>query len=159
MKIYTLLLSFFIASGSFSQGGATLDLERRIDALELNNKMNINRLHQLEIENLLLLKKLDSIENNTSNQISRAQELQSQNERAMNLALDAFTLKFNEQNKTVENVQNRLNKGFVNQLIVLILAVIILLIIFIFAVRFSTNKALKSNVASWNSFQEYVLKK
>jgi len=77
-----------------AQGTGGADIDRKIDDLATRNKLMSNRLRELELENFKLSQRLDSIEGKTQSQLNRAQELQAQNERAMNLALDGFSNKF-----------------------------------------------------------------
>ncbi len=142
-----------------AQGTGGADIDRKIDDLATRNKLMSNRLRELELENFKLSQRLDSIEGKTQSQLNRAQELQAQNERAMNLALDGFSNKFEEQNKTVKDVQSKLSEGFVKQLVMIVIALFILTFIFIYRSKKSTQKALVANLASWNQFQEHILKK
>ncbi len=159
MKFYTFIFSLLSTLTLFAQSNSGADLERKVENLELRNKQINKRLAALEYENFKLIQKIDSLESRTQNQISRSQELQSQNERAMNLALDGFSTKFEEQNKTVKDVQSQLSEGFVSQLVMFVLAVLVLVIIFVIMSKRSTQKALDSHSASWNQFQEHLLKK
>ncbi len=159
MKFYTFIFSLLSTFTLFAQSNSSADLERKVENLELRNKQINKRLASLEYENFKLIQKIDSLESRTQNQISRSQELQSQNERAMNLALDGFSTKFEEQNKTVKDVQSQLSEGFVSQLVMFVLAVLVLVIIFVVMSKKSTQKALDSHSASWNQFQEHLLKK
>jgi hypothetical protein len=92
-------------------------------------------------------------------EITKSQELQAQNERAMNLALDEFSKKFEKQNETVKGVQDTLNSKFNNQLIFFFLGMVVVIIIAVAATKSASKNALKQNVANWNDFQEHLLKK
>jgi preprotein translocase subunit SecF len=159
MKFYTFIFSLLSTLTLFAQSNSGADLERKVENLESRNKQINKRLAALEYENFKLMQKIDSLESRTQNQINRSQELQSQNERAMNLALDGFSTKFEDQNKTVKDVQNQLSEGFVSQLVMFVLAVLVLVVIFVIMSKKSTQKALDSHSASWNQFQEHLLKK
>jgi len=91
--------------------------------------------------------------------ITRSQELQAQNERAMNLALDEFKKKFEEQNKTVEGVQASLDDKFNKQLIFFVLGLVLFVIIAMVMTKSATQKGLNQANANWNEFQEHILKK
>ena len=159
MKFYTLIFSLLSALSLVAQSNSGADLERKVENLEVRNKQINRRLAELELENFRLTQKLDSLESRTQSQINRSQELQSQNERAMNLALDGFSTKFEEQNKTVKDVQSQLSEGFVSQLVMFVIAVLVLVIIFLLMSKKSTQKALETHTATWNQFQEHLLKK
>jgi uncharacterized membrane protein len=77
----------------------------------------------------------------------------------MNLALDEFKKKFDDQNKTVEAVQSSLDEKFNKQLIFFVLGLVLFVIIALIATRSATKKGLDQANASWNSFQEHLLKK
>jgi hypothetical protein len=73
--------------------------------------------------------------------------------------LDEFSKKFEVQNQTVKGVQDQLDEKFSSQLIIFLVAVVILIIISVAMNKSTMNKALKQNLASWNNFQEHILKK
>ena len=114
---------------------------------------------EAESEIFALKTKISSIEQSTKLEIRKSQELQAQNEKAMNIALDQFSVKFEEQNKLVAGVREELSKKFADQLVFSGLAFLALLIVFVILTKASTNKAMKQNLANWNSFQEHILKK
>ena len=117
------------------------------------------RLSEAESEIFVLKTKISSVEQSTKDEIRKSQELQAQNEKAMNIALDQFSVKFEEQNKLVSGVREELSKKFAYQLVFSGLAFLALLIVFVILTKASTNKAMKQNLANWNSFQEHILKK
>jgi hypothetical protein len=77
----------------------------------------------------------------------------------MNIALDEFEKKFEEQNKTVAAVQDSLDDRFNKQLIYFVLALVAVVIFAAVLQKTSVSKAIKSYNASWNNFQEHILKK
>jgi hypothetical protein len=116
-------------------------------------------LSEVEQENFSLKQQIEAMNSNVQNQISRSQELQAQNERSMNLALDSFSTRFEQQNVAVKNVQDKLDDGFTKQLLYFVAAVLILTVLYIVLSKRSTQKALDSYTATWNDFQEHILKK
>jgi flagellar biosynthesis/type III secretory pathway M-ring protein FliF/YscJ len=109
-------------------------------------------------QKLLMLKEQNSTENaSLKSELKGNLELQAQNERAVNLALDEFSAKFEAQNKTMDGVQTTLNKQWRQQLILFGLLFIVLLIGVAVAVRISTKKALEKSRLSWEEFNAYVL--
>ncbi len=159
MRIYITILSLFFVLSISAQSSSGVDVDRKIDALETSNSLIIKRLRSLELENFKLLQKLDSIEVNTQTQLNRSSELQAQNERSLNLALDGFATKFEKQNETVKDVESKLSEGFVNQLIMVVFSLFVLTLIYIYRSKKSTQKALETHMATWNQFQEHILKK
>ena len=109
-------------------------------------------------QKLLMLKEQNSTENaSLKSELKGNLELQAQNERAVNLALDEFSAKFEAQNKTMDGVQTTLNKQWRQQLILFGLLFIVLIIGVAVAVRISTKKALEKSRLSWEEFNAYVL--
>jgi preprotein translocase subunit SecF len=86
-------------------------------------------------------------------------ELQAQNERAVNLALDEFSKKFEEQNKTMEGVQTTLDKQWSQQLILFGILFLVFITAVVIAVRVSTKKALEKSRLSWEEFNAYVMRR
>jgi predicted RNase H-like nuclease (RuvC/YqgF family) len=118
-----------------------------------------NEVSALRAKNNDLQSQLSGMQEKVSAEITRSQELQAQNERAMNLALDEFKKKFEEQNKTVEGVQASLDDKFNKQLIFFVLGLVLFVIIAMVMTKSATQKGLNQANANWNEFQEHILKK
>lgn len=157
LLIVTLFLAAF--TSAFGQTKNADDALQKIESLKTQNRVLSSRLSENESEIFALKMKVSKLEQSTKDEIRRSQELQAQNERAMNIALDQFSQKFEEQNKLVAGVREELSKKFADQLVFSGLAFLALLIVFVILTKSSTNKAMKQNVANWNSFQEHILKK
>ena len=166
MRILTTLISFFLWSSIIAQNSvetnSSVDAKR---ALEKSNKAieDVKALKaevvKLRSENARMSQTLEGMQTKLSSEITRSQELQAQNERAMNLALDEFKKKFDDQNKTVESVQSSLDEKFNKQLVFFVLGLILFVIITLLATRNATKKGLNQANANWNNFQEHLLKK
>jgi len=158
-RLLIVTLFFAAISSAFGQTKNADDAFEKIESLKKQNRALSSRLSESEKEIFALKTKISALEQNTKDEIRKSQELQAQNERAMNIALDQFAVKFEEQNKLVAGVREELSKKFADQLVFSGLAFLALLIVFVILSRASTNKAMKQNVANWNSFQEHILKK
>jgi predicted RNase H-like nuclease (RuvC/YqgF family) len=158
-RLLIVTLFFAAISSAFGQTKNADDAFEKIESLKKQNRALSSRLSESEREIFALKTKISALEQNTKDEIRKSQELQAQNERAMNIALDQFSVKFEEQNKLVAGVREELSKKFADQLVFSGLAFLALLIVFVILSRASTNKAMKQNVANWNSFQEHILKK
>jgi Skp family chaperone for outer membrane proteins len=166
MRILTTLISFFLWSSIIAQNSvetnSSVDAKR---ALDKSNKAieDVKALKaevvKLRSENARMSQTLEGMQTKLSSEITRSQELQAQNERAMNLALDEFKKKFDDQNKTVESVQSSLDEKFNKQLVFFVLGLILFVIITLLATRNATKKGLNQANANWNNFQEHLLKK
>lgn len=166
MRIITTAIVMFISAVSFAQtgaeGGSSAELKRLSDRANRASeevKSLRNEVSALRAKNNELRGQISGMQEKISAEIARSQELQAQNERAMNLALDEFKKKFDEQNKTVEGVQASLDDKFNKQLIFFVLGLVLFVIIAMVMTNSATQKGLKQAQANWNEFQEHILKK
>jgi predicted RNase H-like nuclease (RuvC/YqgF family) len=166
MKIITTAIVMFSSILSFAQtgmeSGNSAELKRVSDrANRASEEVRTlrNEVSALRAKNNELQSQLTGMQEKVSAEITRSQELQAQNERAMNLALDEFKKKFEEQNKTVEGVQASLDDKFNKQLIFFVLGLVLFVIIAMVMTKSATAKGLKQAQSNWNEFQEHILKK
>jgi predicted RNase H-like nuclease (RuvC/YqgF family) len=166
MRIITTAIIMFSSAMSFAQTDAesasSAELKRVSDrASKASEEVRAlrNEVSALRSKNSELQSQLSGMQERVSAEITRSQELQAQNERAMNLALDEFKKKFEEQNKTVADVQASLDEKFNNQLIFFALGLVLFVIIAMVMTKSATQKGLKQAQANWNEFQEHILKK
>ncbi len=159
MKILTISLLVLFPYFAKSQDEKFNNLDQKIQKLEVKNSILTKQLNDLKLDNQALTKTLADIKSEVNEQLTKGLELQAQNERAMNLALDEFEKKFKEQNETFSFVQNQLDKKFNTQLILLTIFMIVFIGIVYILTRSIGKKALSQHSANWNSFQEYILKK
>lgn len=92
-------------------------------------------------------------------QVQANLEIQAQNERALNLALEEFSKKYEAQNKTMEEVRAQLATQWEKQIYFYLSALVVLVVLVIWAVRFSTKRALNQQQKSWNEFNEFIVKR
>jgi uncharacterized membrane protein len=154
-----LIIGLIIASVSFSQTDRAAENSDKLIQLKLKNEQVTQKIVDLEALILVLKGELRNTKEEVKSELIRGQELQAQNESSLNIALDEFSKKFEQQNETVKGVQDELNRKFDNQMIMLVVGFIVLLFIFMILSKRATQKALKQNVANWNNFQEHLLKK
>lgn len=166
MRIITTAIIMFSSVLSFAQtgmeSGNSAELKRVSDrANRASEEVNTlrNEVAALRMKNSDLQTQLNDMQETVSAEITRSQELQAQNERAMNLALDEFKKKFEEQNKTVEGVQASLDDKFNKQLMFFVLGLVLFVIIAIGMTKSATRKGLNQAKVNWNEFQEHILKK
>ena len=166
MRIITTAIIMFSSVLSFAQTGTEsgngAELKRVSDrANRASEEVRVlrNEVSALRAKNNDLQSQLSGMQEKVSAEITRSQELQAQNERAMNLALDEFKKKFEEQNKTVEGVQASLDDKFNKQLIFFVLGLVLFVIIAMVMTKSATQKGLNQAKANWNEFQEHILKK
>ena len=154
-----LIIGLIIASVSFSQTDRAAENSDKLVQLKLKNEQITRKIVDLEALILVLKGELRNTKEEVKSELIRGQELQAQNESSLNIALDEFSKKFEQQNETVKGVQDELNRKFDSQMIMLVVGFIALLFIFMILSKRATQKALKQNVANWNNFQEHLLKK
>ncbi len=159
MKFFTIALLLITPIFAFGQGERDNDLDKKIKSLEVRNKKLQSELNSVKQSNEQLQSSVAAMSEKIQSEITKSQELQAQNERAMNLALDEFSKKFEKQNETVKGVQDALDSKFNNQLIFFFLGMGLVVIVAIVATKNATKKALTQNQANWNNFQEHLLKK
>lgn len=159
MRLFALIVLIALPLVSFGQSDKSGDLQSSVRQLEVRNSVLTKRINELEESNYKLKSSVEATQAEIQAEIRKSQELQAQNERAMNLALDGFEKKFEEQNKVVQGVQDELGRKIDQQLILMIVGILIVVIIFLVLNNAATKKALKQNVANWNNFQEHILKK
>lgn len=159
MKLLTIALLLITPIFAFGQGERDSDLDRKIKSLEVRNQKLLSELNSVKQSNKKLESTVSGMNDKIQSEITKSQELQAQNERAMNLALDEFSKKFEKQNETVKGVQETLDSKFNNQLIYFFLGMAIVVVIAVVATKSASKNALKRNVANWNDFQEHLLKK
>jgi len=159
MKFFTTVLLLITPIITFAQGVRENDFDKKIMALEVRNQKLLIELKSVKQSNINLENTVSAMSNKLQAEITKSQELQAQNERAVNLSLDEFSKKFEKQNETVKGVRNALDERFSNQLIYFVLALIVIVITAITITKASTKKALEQNVSNWNNFQTHILKK
>jgi predicted RNase H-like nuclease (RuvC/YqgF family) len=135
------------------------ELEKSLQKLKSENRILWNRVSELESSLFSVQNTVNQSKEEIKTEIRKSQELQAQNERAMNISLDEFSKKFEEQNKTVVGVKDELSKKFNDQMMFGGIAFVLLLVVFSIVNKSSTKKALSQNQANWNQFQEHLLKK
>lgn len=159
-RILLLLLMMSVSTMGFAQdNNRNEELEKSLQKLKSQNRMLANRVAELEGSLSSVQNTVNQSKEEIKTEIRKSQELQAQNERAMNISLDEFAKKFEEQNKTVAGVKEELSKKFNDQMMFAGIAFVVLLIVFYVINKSSTSKTLSQNQASWNQFQEHLLKK
>ena len=144
---------------------ASKDVDRRISTNETRTITLSEEVEKLQkeirnvsAENNQLKSNLLKANDSLSAVVRRSLEIQAQNERAVNLALDSFKIKFEQQNKTVESVQANLDEKFRNQLMIYILSLAVFVVVVLVVSKSAVGKGLKQGISNWNHFQEHFLK-
>lgn len=126
----------------------------------LNNKMNA-------LESKLEVLKNASNENSKSinesaiainEKAENVLNMQAQNERAVNIALDEFSKKFIDQNKSVEFLKAKMQEDLYSKIIFYAVAILVFAVILYISVLFATKRALDNHKQGWKEFNEKVFK-
>jgi ABC-type transporter Mla subunit MlaD len=165
-------LFFAIALFPLMMLGQTLtDKSVSDDINDIKRKLKSMRSFSYDLDDRLVQveDKLNEISAHLSHQMDANKKLQeqiranlltqAQNERAVNLALDEFSKKFEDQNKTMDGVKAALVKQANQQLIFYAISLIVFVVILIFAMQYSAKKAIKQQIQSWNELNEYIIKR
>ncbi len=131
---------------------ALVEANRKITSLE-------SRVPEIEQQLTLSIDTLNKISIETQEGVIRNFEVQAQNERAVNLALDGFQKKFEEQNKTMEGVKATLEEQWNQQLIIYVALLALASLGVILGIRFSTQKSLEKYQSTWDNFNEFIIKR
>ena len=160
-----ILFPFLLSSQNMTDGNLQEEISNLTKKLEISSK-HIERLekrvstYEQNYKNLSeSLRSQGIINQEIQNQIKANMELQAQNERAVNVALDEFSKKFEEQNKTMEGVKATLEEHWNQQLLFYLVVIISFIIALIISIKLSMKKALQKQQDYWNKFNEYVIKK
>ncbi len=139
--------------------------QSRLDRLLRTQDQVLKEARDLRMEMMLHESNRDSLNQQIAGQISENRSMmddfsakQVQTERALNLALDQFQQRFEQQNRVAAQLEAQL-QGQVNyQLIIMVAAFATLIVLFILLNRSSIRKSLAHSNASWNQFQDHFLK-
>jgi hypothetical protein len=160
-----ILFPFLLSSQNMADGNMQEEISNLTKKLEISSK-HIERLEKristYEQNYKSLSESLRSqgiINQEIQNQIKANMELQAQNERAVNVALDEFSNKFEEQNKTMDGVKATLEEHWNQQLLFYLIVIISFIIALVISIKLSMKKALQKQQDYWNKFNEYVIKK
>ncbi len=128
---------------------------------EANKKITDLENKLTEISQLLILSidSLNKVNIETKADVNRNFEVQAQNERAVNLALDGFQKKFEEQNRTMEGVKATLEKQWNQQLIIYLVLLLLAAAGVFFGIRISNNQTIEKYQSTWDKFNEYIIKR
>jgi len=139
-------------TGPSSRSNADAELN---EALRRANR-EISALQKLvQAQNTSYRRNVDSLNRQIADYIAKL----GQNERALNIALEGFEAKYQEQNKTIQEFQDGL-QSIKNRQLLTILAVLAAAILVLFvSVQWAFRKAYAKQTNYWNEFQASLLKK
>jgi hypothetical protein len=131
--------------GLFEANKKIIDLENKLTETTQQLLLSIDSLNKVSFEN--------------KEDVNRNFEVQAQNERAVNLALDGFQKKFEDQNKTMEGVKATLEQQWNQQLIIYLVLLLLAAVAVFFGIKISTKNAIKKHQSTWDNLNEYIIKR
>ena len=166
MKQFLIALSLVFSLASFAQDAshpemALIDPTEEIVNLQEEQRIQKSRLYFVEgmfLEMQSDLKSLTSNQELTTTQVASTLDRLAQSERVLNTTLESFQLKFEQQNKTIDEVQELLSSKMEQMMAFVVGGILLGLILVVILTRRSTESALKKHGADWNLFQEHILK-
>lgn len=154
-----LLFAFAVPVSSFAQESASDSV--KIEQLISQQYNQLKRLVYLESKYKNISADLDeqsSLSDELGSQVKEALERLAQSESAINATLETFQQKFDEQNKTIEEVQALLDSKMNQMLLYIGIGIVAALVLMVIVSRSVTATALKNYQANWNAFQEHLFK-
>lgn len=160
MKYHLKYLLIILISPLFLMGQEKNDIVLQKELIQLRRKVLDQQEHirELKEKNQTLETQLQVLSEDLDQKLKKNMELQAQNERAVNITLDEFSGKFEEQNKTVKGVKESLDKQLIYQIIFYSAGIILFLIILWLGIQLAVRRALKQQTNRWNEFNEHILK-
>jgi len=154
-----LLISVATPVSSYAQN-ASSDAQN-LNQITRDQNAQLKRLQYLEQLNASIrsdLYQLKDQSDDLSASLETALGRLAQSESAMNATLESFKEKFDDQNRTIEEVQGLLEKRMNQLMIYVVFGIALVVVIIIFSVRRAMAAAVRKQQANWNSFQEHLFK-
>jgi peptidoglycan hydrolase CwlO-like protein len=159
LALAMLLCSVAVPVSSYAQNSASDST--KLEQLSRDQYNQLKRLVYLEQLNAAIntdLKELQAQSEELSASVQTTLERLAQSESAMNATLESFKEKFEDQNKTIEEVQGLLESRMDQLMMYLVAGIALVVVLIIIAVRMATADAVRKQQANWNSFQEHLFK-
>lgn len=142
------------AQSTASDSTRIADLAASLEELETKSYLLYSQVSGLK-KDILSLKESDESQ---SERFDETMERLSQSERAMNGTLEQFQQKFEDQNATIKEVQGLLNQRMDQMRTYIIVGIVAILVLMYVLVKMAMGAAVKKHTATFNEFQEHLLK-
>ena len=132
-----------------------------VQQIEKDVSNQLRRLNYVESEFRVFRSDLENIKSNNeelSTQVKETLERLAQSERAINATLETFAQKFDDQNKTIADVQEVLDSKMNQMLLYIGVGIVAALVLMFIVAKSAAASAVKKYETNWNAFQEYLLK-
>ena len=132
-----------------------------VQQIEKDVSNQLRRLNYVESEFRVFRSDLENIKSNNeelSTQVKETLERLAQSERAINATLETFAQKFDDQNKTIADVQEVLDSKMNQMLLYIGVGIVAALVLMFIVAKSAAASAVKKHESNWNAFQEHLLK-
>ena len=132
-----------------------------VQQIEKDVSNQLRRLNYVESEFRVFRSDLENIKSNNeelSTQVKETLERLAQSERAINATLETFAQKFDDQNKTIADVQEVLDSKMSQMLLYIGVGIVAALVLMFIVAKSAAASAVKKHESNWNAFQEHLLK-
>jgi len=132
-----------------------------VQQIEKDVSNQLRRLNYVESEFRVFRSDLENIKSNNeelSTQVKETLERLAQSERAINATLETFAQKFDDQNKTIADVQEVLDSKMNQMLLYIGVGIVAALVLMFIVAKSAASSAVKKHESNWNAFQEHLLK-
>jgi len=132
-----------------------------IAQLKADQYNQLKRLVYLEAAHNAMKADMESLaaqSDETAASVQETLERLAQSERAINATLETFAQKFEDQNKTIADVQEVLDSKMNQMLLYMGVGIVAALVLMFIVAKSAAASAVKKHEANWNSFQEHLLK-
>ena len=132
-----------------------------IAQLKTDQYNQLKRLVYLEAAHNAMKADMESLaaqSDETAASVQETLERLAQSERAINATLETFAQKFDDQNKTIADVQEVLDSKMNQMLLYIGVGIVAALVLMFIVAKSAAASAVKKYETNWNAFQEHLLK-
>ena len=132
-----------------------------IAQLKTDQYNQLKRLVYLEAAHNAMKADMESLaaqSDETAASVKETLERLAQSERAINATLETFAQKFDDQNKTIADVQEVLDSKMNQMLLYIGVGIVAALVLMFIVAKSAASSAVKKHESNWNAFQEHLLK-
>lgn len=162
-RLLLALVLLFAVTGSVSVKAQSKEASDSavIAQLKTDQYNQLKRLVYLEAAHNAMKADMESLaaqSDETAASVQETLERLAQSERAINATLETFAQKFEDQNKTIADVQEVLDSKMNQMLLYIGVGIVAALVLMFIVAKSAAASAVKKHETNWNAFQEHLLK-
>ena len=162
-RLLLALVLLFAVTGSVSVKAQSKEASDSavIAQLKTDQYNQLKRLVYLEAAHNAMKADMESLaaqSDETAASVQETLERLAQSERAINATLETFAQKFDDQNKTIADVQEVLDSKMNQMLLYIGVGIVAALVLMFIVAKSAASSAVKKHESNWNAFQEHLLK-